>query len=78
MGDNIFYGALLPKRLRKAVKSVKLEKTSVAFGYNVSDPKRYGVIGFDREGEVISIEEKPLNPKSNVAVSGLYFYPMMS
>ena len=75
LGDNIFYGALLPKRLKEAVKTVKLKKLAVVFGYSVSDPKRYGVVEFDENGAVISIQEKPVSPKSNVAVSGLYYYP---
>jgi len=75
LGDNIFYGALLPKRLKEAVNTVKLEKFGVVFGYSVTDPERYGVVDFDEKGVAISIEEKPINPKSNFAVSGLYYYP---
>ncbi len=75
LGDNIFYGALLPKKLREAVKTVKNSKCGVVFGYSVSDPKRYGVVEFNNKGEVISIEEKPEHPKSKYALSGLYFYP---
>ena len=75
LGDNIFYGALLPKKLKDAVKTVKQKKHAVVFGYSVSDPERYGIVEFDKEGKAISIIEKPKNPKSNYAVSGLYFYP---
>ena len=75
LGDNIFYGALLPERLKEAVKTVQSEKVGVVFGYSVSDPERYGVVEFDRNGVAISIDEKPMKPKSNYAVSGLYYYP---
>ena len=73
LGDNIFYGDTLSKRLRNCVDIAKT-KASV-FGYHVEDPKRYGVISFDKEMNAISIEEKPKYPKSNYAVVGLYFYP---
>ena len=75
LGDNIFYGASLPKRLKEAVNTVNLKKFGVVFGYSVTDPGRYGVVDFDENGVAISIEEKPINPKSNFAVSGLYYYP---
>ena len=75
LGDNIFYGSSFPEKLRDAVDSVKHSKNAKVFGYYVNDPERYGVVEFDREGRAISIEEKPSNPKSNYAVSGLYFYP---
>ena len=75
LGYNVFYGAVLPKRLKNAVRIVELKKNAVVFGYNVMDPERYGVVEFDDNGKAISIEEKPENPKSNYAVSGLYFYP---
>ena len=75
LGDNIFYGALLPNRLKEAVEIVKLNKSGVVFGYNVSDPKRYGVVEFNKGGKAVSIIEKPNNPKSSFAVSGLYYYP---
>ena len=75
LGDNIFYGSSFPKKLRGAVDSVKHSNKAKVFGYYVNDPERYGVVEFDNEGRAISIEEKPSNPKSNYAVSGLYFYP---
>jgi glucose-1-phosphate thymidylyltransferase len=75
LGDNIFYGAGLQKLLSDAVKTVKQSKKAVVFGNYVRDPERYGVAEFDEHQNVISIEEKPLNPKSNFAVVGLYFYP---
>jgi glucose-1-phosphate thymidylyltransferase len=75
LGDNIFYGAGLHKLLFKAVKTVKDENKAIVFGNYVNDPERYGVAAFDKDGDVLSIEEKPENPKSNYAVVGLYFYP---
>jgi glucose-1-phosphate thymidylyltransferase len=75
LGDNIFYGAGLLKILRDSVEKVKNEKSAVVFGYFVNDPERYGVAEFDSEGNVLSIEEKPSQPKSDYAVVGLYFYP---
>jgi glucose-1-phosphate thymidylyltransferase len=75
LGDNIFYGAGLKSLLDASVKTVKEEKKAVVFGYYVDDPERYGVAEFDAEGNVLSIEEKPKNPKSNYAVVGLYYYP---
>lgn len=75
LGDNIFYGAGLQKLLSDAVKTVEYEKKAVVFGYYVEDPDRYGVADFDKNGNVLSIEEKPINPKSNFAVVGLYYYP---
>ncbi len=74
LGDNIFYGQGLSKLLQKAVANVQEERASTVFGYWVSDPERYGVAEFDANGKVISIEEKPNDPKSNYAVVGLYFY----
>ena len=71
LGDNIFYGNGLIKILKEAVKK---KKGSTIFGYYVNDPKRFGVAGFDKKGKVTSIEEKPKNPKSNYAITGLYFY----
>lgn len=75
LGDNIFYGAGLQKLLMNSVETVKNENKAVVFGYYVDDPERYGVAEIDREGNVLSIEEKPKQPKSNYAVVGLYFYP---
>jgi glucose-1-phosphate thymidylyltransferase len=74
LGDNIFYGNGLSNILHEAIKDTENNK-SVIFGYNVSDPERYGVATFDNELNVTSIEEKPNNPKSNYAVVGIYFYP---
>src|SRR5690554_620319 len=75
LGDNIFYGAGLYNLLTESIETVKNEKKAVVFGYYVDDPERYGVAEFDQEGNVLSIEEKPTQPKSNYAVVGLYFYP---
>ena len=74
LGDNIFYGEGLDKLIISAKEKVDKENISTVFGYYVSDPERYGVAEFDANGKVISIEEKPKNPKSNYAVVGLYFY----
>ena len=75
LGDNIFNGAGFEKNLAEAVKTVTEQHKACIFGYWVKDPERYGVAGFDAEGNCISIEEKPANPASNYAVVGLYFYP---
>ncbi|CAG2534652.1 glucose-1-phosphate thymidylyltransferase [Maribacter dokdonensis] len=75
LGDNIFYGAGLQKMLSDSVQKVKNEEKAIVFGYYVEDPERYGVADFDKEGNVLSIEEKPENPKSNFAIVGLYYYP---
>ena len=75
LGDNIFYGSFFTKLLSEAVKTAERESKATVFGYWVSDPERYGVAEFDKEGNVLSIEEKPREPKSNYAVVGLYFYP---
>lgn len=75
LGDNIFHGAGLSGMLKEAVCAAEDDKKATVFGYWVDDPERYGVAEFDREGNCLSIEEKPQNPKSNYAVVGLYFYP---
>lgn len=75
LGDNIFQGAGFTKILKEAVRTADEEKKATVFGYWVNDPERYGVAEFDREGNCLSIEEKPTKPKSNYAVVGLYFYP---
>ena len=75
LGDNIFYGHGLTKLLSQSVKHAQDENKATVFGYYVSDPERYGVAGFDEAGNVTSIEEKPIEPKSNYAIVGLYFYP---
>ena len=75
LGDNIFYGSNLPHTLRTAVLEVDKSNTATIFGYYVNDPERYGVVKFDDNDNALSIEEKPSSPKSNYAVSGLYFYP---
>ncbi|MCM2267867.1 MAG: glucose-1-phosphate thymidylyltransferase RfbA [Elusimicrobiales bacterium] len=74
LGDNIFFGNALPEALRKAVAAAK-QKLATVFGYYVKDPERYGVVDFDKNGKALSIEEKPVAPRSNYAVTGLYFYP---
>ncbi|EXJ09150.1 glucose-1-phosphate thymidylyltransferase RfbA [Nitrincola nitratireducens] len=75
LGDNIYYGHGIPQLLANAVLNVKNESKATVFGYHVNDPERYGVAEFDASGTVISLEEKPKSPKSNYAVTGLYFYP---
>ena len=75
LGDNIFHGAGLPTLLREAVRAAEQEQKATVFGYWVDDPERYGVAEFDDQGNCLSIEEKPKEPKSNYAVVGLYFYP---
>lgn len=75
LGDNIFHGTGLTDLLEKAVYAVEKENKASVFGYWVSDPERYGVVSFDESGNATGIEEKPVNPKSNYAVVGLYFYP---
>tara|TARA_R110002020_G_scaffold85914_1_gene211656 strand:- start:94148 stop:95026 length:879 start_codon:yes stop_codon:yes gene_type:complete len=75
LGDNIFYGHGFSELLEKSVKNVKDENKATIFGYYVNDPERYGVVDFNKEGQVLNIEEKPKDPKSNYAVIGLYFYP---
>ena len=75
LGDNIFYGHGFKRMLRQSVKNVEEQNKATVFGYYVKDPERYGVVDFDDNGNVLSIEEKPEEPKSNHAVVGLYFYP---
>ena len=75
LGDNIFHGSNLRHMLRTAVETAEQEAKATVFGYRVNDPERYGVVEFDADGNAISIEEKPLQPKSDYAVVGLYFYP---
>lgn len=74
LGDNIFYGGWFSKNLRDAVKNAQNGKATI-FGYYVHDPERFGIVEFDHNKNVISVEEKPKNPKSNFAITGLYFYP---
>ena len=74
LGDNIFFGHGLTGMLRKAVEDVEKQGGATVFGYYVQDPERYGVVEFDKKGNVLSIEEKPRQPRSNYAVTGLYFY----
>lgn len=75
LGDNIFYGNGFSKSLRAAVANAEENARATVFGYYVNDPERFGVVEFDGDGHVISVEEKPKSPKSNYAVTGLYFYP---
>ena len=75
LGDNIFHGAGFSSMLKEAVRQAEEESKATVFGYWVSDPERYGVAEFDKDGNCLSIEEKPAKPKSNYAVVGLYFYP---
>ena len=74
LGDNIFYGQAFSDNLANAVKNVTTNGGATVFGYQVKDPQRFGVVEFDKDGNVLSLEEKPQNPKSNYAVTGLYFY----
>lgn len=75
LGDNIFYGQNFSAKLKKAVSKAQAGEAATVFGYQVKDPERFGVVEFDQEQKAISIEEKPVNPKSHYAVTGLYFYP---
>ena len=75
LGDNIFYGNGFSKVLKEAAVNAEKNNRATVFGYYVNDPERFGVVEFDDNGKVISVEEKPANPKSNYAVTGLYFYP---
>ena len=74
LGDNIFYGSNLKKELLKAKQEAELGKATI-FGYHVHDPERFGIVEFDKNGKVLSVEERPENPKSDYAITGLYFYP---
>lgn len=75
LGDNIFYGNGMVMKLKEAVDNAEENNVATVFGYYVNDPERFGVVEFDKEGKALSIEEKPKKPKSNYAVTGLYFYP---
>ena len=75
LGDNIFYGSFFTAMLKEAVRAAEEDQKATVFGYWVSDPERYGVAEMDEAGNVLSLEEKPKEPKSNYAVVGLYFYP---
>jgi len=75
LGDNIYYGHGLSSMMTIAVSDAKIKNTATVFGYRVNDPERYGVVDFDKKGKALSLEEKPEFPKSNYAVTGLYFYP---
>lgn len=75
LGDNIFYGNGFSKILKAAVEDAEINNRATVFGYYVPDPERFGVVAFDENGQATSIEEKPVEPKSNYAVTGLYFYP---
>jgi glucose-1-phosphate thymidylyltransferase len=75
LGDNIFYGNGFGKTLRAAAANAEENDRATVFGYYVNDPERFGIVEFDESGKVVSVEEKPTNPKSNYAITGLYFYP---
>ena len=75
LGDNIFYGNGFGKTLRAAAANAEENDRATVFGYYVNDPERFGIVEFDESGKVVSVEEKPKNPKSNYAITGLYFYP---
>ena len=75
LGDNIFYGNGFSKILKQAVVDAEQNNKATVFGYYVNDPERFGIVEFDKDGNVLSVEEKPQNPKSNYAITGLYFYP---
>lgn len=75
LGDNIFYGHDLISLLNRSVDNAKKKKNATVFGYHVNDPERYGIVEFDKNKKVVSIDEKPLTPRSNYALTGLYFYP---
>ena len=75
LGDNIFYGNGFSHILNRAVEAAEKENKATIFGYNVNDPERFGIVEFDENGRVLSVEEKPVHPKSNYCITGLYFYP---
>ena len=75
LGDNIFYGNGFSRILKNAVKNAQENGRATVFGYYVNDPERFGIVEFDEAGRVVSVEEKPAHPKSNYAITGLYFYP---
>lgn len=75
LGDNIFYGNGFGRLLKESVKNAEENNRATVYGYYVTDPERFGIVEFDENGKVISVEEKPQNPKSNYAITGLYFYP---
>ena len=75
LGDNIFFGDGFSHILKKAKDNAELNKKATIFGYHVNDPERFGIVEFDKKGRVLSVEEKPKNPKSNYCITGLYFYP---
>ena len=75
LGDNIFYGSGFKKILKESVENAEVNNRATIFGYHVNDPERFGIVEFDNKGRVISVEEKPKNPKSNYCITGLYFYP---
>jgi glucose-1-phosphate thymidylyltransferase len=74
LGDNIFYGGGLKDKLKRAVENAENGQSTI-FGYYVNDPERFGIMEFDEEGKILSVEEKPQHPKSNYCITGLYFYP---
>ena len=75
LGDNIFYGNGFSHILNRAVEAAEKENKATIFGYHVNDPERFGIVEFDENGRVLSVEEKPVHPKSNYCITGLYFYP---
>ncbi len=75
LGDNIFYGNGFSTVLRKALQNAEGNIRATIFGYHVNDPERFGIVEFDKDGHVLSVEEKPAHPKSNYCITGLYFYP---
>lgn len=75
LGDNIFYGSGFKKLLKESLENAEKKNKATIFGYHVNDPERFGIVEFDKNGKVLSVEEKPKNPKSNYCITGLYFYP---